>query len=278
LILSIVLIVGLFALPKGLGKPGPDTASEKTIKMQHRKVVGYSQLTAPPPVEAIPSPPQDESRTRIVGQPKLATKKFLPPVVMPDAEIEQAEVIPTQQELKKVNPGKKTVEGDSIGAVDFSEYEEAVIELDIEMKTRPDSVEEKAAPPPPSPPPPPPPPPVTEEPPIAEKKEKIYTAVEIQPSFPGGEEALLQFLYDNVEYPQVAYENGIEGIVLLKMVIEADGSISNIEVMRDIGGGCAEEVIRVVKRMPKWTPGVQAGYKVRVSVVLPVQFELTTDS
>jgi protein TonB len=263
-IISAVLIVGLFALSKYLSAPGPDTASDKTLKVEHRKVVGYSQLSAPPPVEAVPEPPPAERRPRVVKQTKIAKKKFLPPVVKPDAEVPETEVIPTQEELKKVDPGKETVEGDTIGAAELPDYEEAVIELDIEVGP-PVEEEEEAAPPPPAP---------KAAPPPAKEEKKVFQVVEVPPKFPGGDKALMRYLAEHVEYPQAARENGIEGTVVLAMTIEADGSITDIEVLRDIGGGCTEEVIRVVKGMPKWIPGVQSGYKVRVRVALPVQFKI----
>ena len=106
------------------------------------------------------------------------------------------------------------------------------------------------------------------------EEEEIFTVVEKQPSFPGGEEKLFEYLYSNVKYPQVAKENGITGCVFLTFVVEKDGSIANPKVMRDIGGGCGQEALRVVKNMPKWSPGKQRGKPVRVQFNLPVVFDL----
>ena len=106
------------------------------------------------------------------------------------------------------------------------------------------------------------------------EEEVIFVAVETDPEFPGGMEALLKFLSDNIVYPQKAKDNGIEGKVFVSFVIEKDGSISNIKVLRDIGGGCGAEVVRVVKLMPKWKPGMQRGKAVRVQYNLPVQFTI----
>jgi protein TonB len=105
-------------------------------------------------------------------------------------------------------------------------------------------------------------------------EEEIFTIVEEQPSFPGGEEKLFEYLYSNIKYPQVAKENGITGRVFLTFVVEKDGSIANPKVMRDIGGGCGQEALRVVKNMPKWSPGKQRGKPVRVQFNLPVVFDL----
>jgi protein TonB len=111
---------------------------------------------------------------------------------------------------------------------------------------------------------------VLEEP----KKEAIFTVVEEQPSFPGGEEFRIAFLQQNIKYPEEAKELGIQGRVFVTYVVEADGSITDIRVLRGIGGGCDEEAIRVVSIMPKWIPGKQRGTPVRVQFNLPIKFTL----
>ena len=101
-----------------------------------------------------------------------------------------------------------------------------------------------------------------------------YIVVEKDPEFPGGEIARLKYLRDNVKYPQAAREAGIQGIVYLSFIIEASGTVSNVEVLRGIGGGCDEEAVRVVKNMPKWSPGEQRDQKVRVQYSLQIKFTL----
>ena len=103
---------------------------------------------------------------------------------------------------------------------------------------------------------------------------QIFTVVEDEPEFPGGMEALYKFLAENIKYPKDALENKIEGRVYVSFTVEVDGSITNIKVLRDIGGGCGKEVVRVVKLMPKWKPAKQRGKPVRASFSLPVKFEL----
>ena len=100
---------------------------------------------------------------------------------------------------------------------------------------------------------------------------------EDEPVFPGGMEAMYKFLEDNIKYPQLALENNIQGRVYVSFVVEKDGSISNPILLRDIGGGCGQEAIRVVKMMPKWTPGMQSGKPVPVQFNLPVNFVLPQD-
>ncbi len=113
---------------------------------------------------------------------------------------------------------------------------------------------------------------------IEEEKEEeeppIFTVVEKDPEFPGGTEALYKYLAENIKYPQLARDNGITGKVYITFVVERDGSIANPKILRDIGGGCGAEAIRVVKAMPKWTPGKQRGKAVRVQFNLPVNFNL----
>ena len=103
---------------------------------------------------------------------------------------------------------------------------------------------------------------------------QIFTVVEQQPEFPGGEAALMQYIKKNLKYPAFAAENGIQGRVTLSFTVEKDGSIANIEVMRSPAEELSKEAIRVVQSMPKWKPGKQRGKAVRVKYVLPVTFRL----
>lgn len=102
----------------------------------------------------------------------------------------------------------------------------------------------------------------------------VYAMVEEMPEYPGGEEARLRFLAENLTYPQVAKESGIEGTVYLTMVIDETGSLKDVRVIRGIGGGCDEEAVRVIKKMPRWKPATQAGKPVSVKYTLPVRFKL----
>ncbi len=97
----------------------------------------------------------------------------------------------------------------------------------------------------------------------------------IMPEFPGGTEALYTFLAGNIKYPQVARESNIQGTVFVTFVIEQDGTVSNATILRGIGGGCDNEAVRVVQKMPKWSPGKNSlGRPVRVQMNLPVKFVL----
>ena len=106
------------------------------------------------------------------------------------------------------------------------------------------------------------------------KEPEIFVVVEEMPTFPGGDKALYEFLAKNIKYPAVAKDNGIEGKVYIKFVVNEDGSVSQVQLARGIGGGCDEEAMRVVKDMPKWKPGKQRGKNVKVWYTLPVYFKL----
>jgi len=108
----------------------------------------------------------------------------------------------------------------------------------------------------------------------SEEEKVIFMVVESMPAFPGGEAALYKYLAENIKYPQMAKESGIQGRVFVTFVVERDGSVTDVRVLRGIGGGCDEEAIRVVKGMPKWSPGKQRGKAVRVQYNLPVKFTL----
>ena len=111
------------------------------------------------------------------------------------------------------------------------------------------------------------------EPPKHEEN-KIFTVVEQMPMYPGGDAALMQYLSSNIHYPAVAAENGVQGRVVVGFVVERDGSITDVNVMRSVDPSLDREAVRVVKNMPRWTPGKQNGSAVRVKYQVPVTFRL----
>ncbi len=158
-------------------------------------------------------------------------------------------------------------------------FQDMSIDEGTEITNVPVQIEKKVATTAAAPPPPPPP--------TDEAEREIFKVVEDQPTFPGcedvsvkaerlacAEKKLLEFIYSNIQYPSIARENGVSGTVYIRFVVERDGSITNIESMRDIGAGCADEAIRVVKMMPKWNAGKQRGNPVRVMFTLPIKYEL----
>ncbi len=117
--------------------------------------------------------------------------------------------------------------------------------------------------------PPPPPKPKQEE-----VTEEIFVVVENQPEFPGGNAAMMKFLSDNIKYPVIAQENGIQGRVICNFVVERDGGITDVQVVRGVDPSLDREAIRVIQQMPRWKPGRQRGQPVRVRFTLPVVFRL----
>ncbi|MCB9188675.1 MAG: energy transducer TonB [Flavobacteriales bacterium] len=124
---------------------------------------------------------------------------------------------------------------------------------------------------PPGPPGPPPGPPVPEPMPIIDP---VYEVVEEMPEFPGGIEALYEYLADNIKYPQMCVDNNVQGKAYIRFTVEKDGSISNLEVIKSAHKLLDKEAVRVVGSMPKWKPGKQLNKVVRVSYTLPINFIL----
>ena len=161
--------------------------------------------------------------------------KFTAPVIKKDEEVRDDEEIKSQEELTqtKVAISIADVKGnDEEHGQDIADFREVIAE------------------------------PVVEE-------EKPYEAVEQMPTFPGGETELMKFIRDNLKYPVIAQENGIQGRVILRF-----GAIDNVTVLRSLDPTCDKEAIRVVKSMPKWIPGKQNGNNVPVYFTLPVVFKL----
>ncbi|MBP6659693.1 MAG: energy transducer TonB [Chitinophagales bacterium] len=105
---------------------------------------------------------------------------------------------------------------------------------------------------------------------------EIFDRAEVQPSFPGGPKEMMKFLQRNIQYPSSAIEKNLEGKVIVKVYIDIDGTVKEPVVLKDGVGGedCAAEAIRVIKAMPKWSPGMQRGAPVKVYYVLPISFKL----
>ena len=169
--------------------------------------------------------------------------KFTAPVIKKDEEVKPEDEIKTQDQLNE----SKT----AIGTFDVKGNDDANGEV---LKAK-----EVIAQP---------------EPPKHEEEYKVFDIVEQMPSFPGGPAALMKFLHDNIKYPVVAQENGVQGRVVVAFVVERDGSITDVHIARGVDPSLDKEAVRVVKSMPKWTPGKQNGSAVRVKFNVPVAFRL----
>ena len=104
--------------------------------------------------------------------------------------------------------------------------------------------------------------------------EMVFVPFEVDPEFPGGIDALYDYICCNVSYPDEAREKGITGKVYVTFVVDRDGSVANVKVVEDIGGGCAEAVVEAVKNMPRWKPALRGKKPVRTQFSLPVSFNL----
>ena len=115
---------------------------------------------------------------------------------------------------------------------------------------------------------------IIQEKPKEEKKEQVFRHVEQMPEFPGGQAALMKYINDNIRYPVMAIENGVQGRVTVQFVVTKDGSVGNVTVVRGVDRNLDEEAIRVCKTLPKFIPGKQNGQPVNVWFTLPVTFRL----
>ena len=115
-------------------------------------------------------------------------------------------------------------------------------------------------------------------PPVVEEEEEdpnqIFVIVEKMPTFPGGQSKMMKFLSKNIKYPVIAAENGIKGRVICEFVVNKDGQIVDVKVLRGVDSSLDKEAVRVIKKMPRWTPGEQGGKPVRTKFTLPVSFRL----
>lgn len=179
---------------------------------------------------------------RVVERVKSSIK-FTAPVIKKDEEVKPDEELKTQDELMST----KT----AIGTFDVKGNDDANGEI---LKAKEVIVEP--------------------EPPKHEEENKVFDIVEQQPLFPGGPAALMKYLSENTKYPVVAQENGVQGRVTVQFVVEKDGSISDVHVLRGVDPSLDKEAVRVVKSMPRWTPGKQNGITVRVNYRVPVLFRL----
>lgn len=170
--------------------------------------------------------------------------------------IEEEEIPITRQEPPP--PPPPPVPTTILEIVDDDEEIEEEFDLDVEVTAQTEIVEYVPI--------------VVEEEEVEEAE--IFLVVEDPAQFPGGEQARMRFLQENIRYPQIAREMGIQGTVYVTFVVEPDGNLTNIRVLRGIGGGCDEEAVRVVRMMPRWQPGRQRGQAVRVQFNMPIRFVL----
>jgi protein TonB len=233
---GMLLIVFLVALPT------LSNLVSGVFKKAEKPIDVVAELGPPPDIDPNNPPPPPPPPPPTPPPPTRSTVQFVPPVIKKDEEVEEQEIKTVEELIEEDKAiGKEDKEGTDDAPPALNDNPS---ELVIETK--------------------------------APVEDKTYEMFDIQkpPSFPGGEAELLKYLAQNIKYPPLARENNIQGVVALTFVVNRDGSVSDVNVLKDIGGGCGKEAIRVVGEMPKWLPGEANGNPVKVRFTLPVRFKL----
>lgn len=237
-----LLIVGLAAALLYLGLQLQKMA-EANKKVENTQAVELAKLNTEKKEAKVEKKEIIKQEPEKVVEQVKSSVKFTAPIIKKDSEVKEEDEIKLDEVQKSDKAvGAFTVEGnDEVGG--------AVLK----------AKEDIAAPEPPKH--------VVEE-------TKIFTVVEQMPMYPGGNAALMGYLRDNIKYPTVAAENGVQGRVVVGFVVERDGSITDVNILRGVDPSLDREAMRVVKSMPRWNPGKQNGSAVRVKYQVPVSFRL----
>ena len=214
----------IYALLSGiLPEPPPEKVVE--ITMQPPPPIN-PEVKTPPPVEP-PPPKQDQV-------------KFPPPIVKPDNEVRDEEP-PKMEDLKKADPGQKTMEGDPDAEI-------------VQIAAAGEGPKQAAV--------------------VEDNTVYNFVSMENPPTYPGGMQKFYDFLGQNIKYPPMAQDQNIQGNVHVSFTVEKDGSITDAKVERKLGYGTDEEAIRVLRLAKRWNPGMQNGKPVRVKYNIPIKFSL----
>lgn len=234
LILGLAAIVGIFLL----------------VNVAQNAFSASSEHETTVELEAIEEEVEEEEEEEIIYEPEelellveeeqvMSSEKFT--AYEMDDEVKPEEVTKTQDEMAQSNI--------AVGAFNVEGQEEAEHVLKVNEK-------------------------IVDEIPEAVEDTKVFEVVEQMPQFPGGDAALMQFLSSHIKYPVVAEENGIQGRVVCTFVVEKNGSITDVKVVKSVDPSLDKEAQRVIKSMPNWIPGKQNGSAVRVKYTVPVTFRL----
>lgn len=241
------LLIGILIAVAFIAYAYLSTKLKDLVEAQDVKV-DLANIPPPPPMDETKPPPPPPPQPP--PPPERASVQYVPPKVTKDELVKEKVELATVEDLKEKDPGTKTVKGDPNA--------KQVIDAD---NAKPGAFDDERKS-------------VIVEP-KKEDENKIFRVVEQNPEFPGGLSAMMAFLRDNIKYPAAARENGLQGKVFIQFVVEKDGSITAVKVIKDnVGGGAGIEAQRVVKMMPNWKPGKQNGKSVRVQYTLPVNFQL----
>jgi len=186
----------------------------------------------------IDQPKEDEIVRALPPPPPVRnTIKFIPPVIKPDELVAEEELPVTQKEVIETT-----------AAVSNIVFDKGTDDVAAPVAT------------------------VNNQ--ITEETDQPYSYVEQMPQFPGGDLEMIKFIRLNLRYPPMAQENRITGTVVVNFVVDRDGKITRVKVIRGVGGGCDEEAVRVISKMPTWSPGKQGGKAVLVSFTVPIRYSL----
>ena len=214
------------------------TVIPEKVEMAENTVVEMIDLSLE---QEVPEENQIKEIENIPPPPPLKeTVQFTPPKIVHDDEVADEDLMLTQAELTdtQADISIQTVDGVREGGIDIADLQDHKVVVQEEVKPT------------------------------------IYERVEVPPQFPGGDDELMRWLGNNINYPAIAQEQGIQGQVILRFVVSPDGSVGQIEVLRSLEPSCDREAVRAVGKMPKWTPGRQNGNPVFVYYNLPVRFRL----
>ncbi|WP_029903822.1 energy transducer TonB [Prevotella sp. 10(H)] len=221
--------------------PGLVSEIKKLTQNQQGPMDEAYELSQIPVEQEIPEENIIKQETAPPPPPLKTTVKFVPPTIAKDEEVADDKMV-GQEEIQetKIQISVADVKGtDDKHGIDIAE-----------LREHKQIVEEKPV------------------------EEKPFVTVEQMPSFPGGETEMHKFIFDNLKYPMVAQETGIQGRVTVRFVVTKTGAISDVTVIRGIDPSCDKEAVRVIKSMPKWIPGKQNGLNVPVYFTLPIVFRL----
>lgn len=246
-IYSIIVIAVLAALLVGVYVAKSAYDKYQAAHAKNEAVTELSALNQPKQKKAEVKRKEivEPEKKEVVKEVKSSIK-FTAPVIKKDNEVKPEEEMKTQAELMKTNT--------AIGALDVKGNSDNGEILKVTQRVADEPVK-----------------PAEEKP---EVENKVFEVVEQMPSFPGGPAALTKYLSDNIKYPVVAQENGVQGRVVVSFVVERDGSITDVKVARSVDPSLDREAMRVVRSMPHWIPGKQNGSAVRVKYNVPVSFRL----
>ena len=237
LFLASLLILGLVKANKYLEEKRLANAQDQT-----EVLIDMSQDTEEPEPE---QERLEQPKPEVLPEEVLKSVKVTELQIVEDEKVKKEDEIKTQDELKETETAfgqKDNEKGTEDRNVTRTLKEEVVVEKPVEKPK--------------------------------EVKEEIFKSVEQMPQFPGGDAALMKYLSSHINYPPMAAENNVQGKVILQFVVEKDGRVGEVKVARSVDKDLDKEAIRVVKSLPKFTPGRQNGQAVRVWYTLPVTFKL----